>query len=351
MSQPARVLPETKLPDDTHIFHMTDDTGMFQHAKFTVPDPAYGYTTDDNARALIMATMLFETAGAKKYLDFVYTYMHFVLNARKGEGFRNFMDYNHNFREEKGSEDCFGRCLWGLGYVARSSRLPRGLRHAAVEILQVMSSQSYNLQSLRGRAYALLGLCYWNKAGNKLRRKLAWDLVRAFEENQDDGWKWFEERITYCNAIIPFALLKAYRVIPVKRWLDTGRESLDFLLGQTFRDGIFQPVGCKGWLEKGKKAAVYDQQPVEAGETLLACIEAYKVTGDKKYLGYAKACFDWYLGKNIAGVSLIDPDTGGCMDGITPHGPNENEGAESLISWFLAWLAWNKISHYAVETN
>lgn len=330
------------MPDDTHVFRMTDDTGMFQHAKYTVPDPSYGYTSDDNARALIMAAMLYETSGSRKYLDLAHIYMHFLLYARKGEGFRNFMDYDRNFHEEKGSDDCFGRCIWSLGYVSACSVLSQGLRETADYLLREMTGGCRNLRFIRSKAYAVLGLCHWGNGEKNMLRKLASDIARAFERNADGGWRWFEDKITYCNASLPLSMLEAYSAVSERRWLDTGLESLDFLLNTTFREGVFHPIGCNGWLEKGKEAAGYDQQPVEACETLLACVKAYGITKDKKYMEYAKGCLDWYTGKNTAGISLIDPDTGGCMDGITPSGPNKNQGAESLVSWLIAWLVWNK---------
>lgn len=331
--------------DDSHIFRMTDATGIFQHAKYAVPDPAHGYTTDDNARALLVAAMLWERFRVPRYLDLAYIYLRFILNAKNGDGFRNFMDYHHRFSEVTGSEDCFGRVIWSLGYVVSSSSLPRGLRQAAAFLLRETTGRAYRLQSIRGRAYTLLGLSLWQGADTNLIRKLAGDLVRLYQQNSGEGWRWFEEKITYCNASVPLALLAAFARVPEKKWLETGLASLDFLLTATIREGIFQPVGCKGWYERGKEIALYDQQPVEAGETLLACVKAYRITKDRRYLDAAETCYDWYLGKNIAGVSLIDPDTGGCMDGITPDGPNKNEGAESLLSWFFAWLVWDEVTN------
>ncbi len=331
------------MPDDAHVFRMTDDTGMFQHTKYTVPDPTHGYTTDDNARALIMATLLFETFGCPKYLDLAYRYMRFLLYAWDGKWFRNFMDYDRRFGEEKGSEDCFGRCLWSLGHVSACSALPSGLRATADCLLRTTVAGCRNLRFIRGKAYALLGLCRWRKAGMEdAVRELAADIACAFDRNARDGWRWFENRITYCNAVIPLALLEAYDTLQEKRWQDIGLESLGFLLDATFRGDIFHPVGCNGWFERSGKPAEYDQQPVEACETLMACVKAYGITKEQEYLKRAESCLAWYTGKNIAGVSLIDPDTGGCMDGITPAGPNRNEGAESLVSWLIAWLIWDQ---------
>ena len=38
-----------------HLLTLTDCVGILQHARFSVPDPQHGYSTDDQARALIVA--------------------------------------------------------------------------------------------------------------------------------------------------------------------------------------------------------------------------------------------------------------------------------------------------------
>lgn len=329
---------------DKHIFRMTDDTGMLQHAKYAVPDPRHGYTSDDNARALLAAVMLFETVGKSEYLDLAYKYIGFLLYAWNKKSFRNFMLYNRNFIEEEGSEDCFGRCFWCLGYVSASTALPAGLRSLADYLLRKAVDRCGELPSLRAKAYTLLGLCLWAKTGTQETvRILANDLVTAFTENAEEEWPWFENKITYCNAVIPWALFEAYTVLGERYLLDMSLAAFDFLLAVTFRADVFYPVGCKGWLVKGGEAALYDQQPVEACTTMLAGIKAFSLTDDPKYLNYAEDCFAWYEGKNIAGVSLIDSITGGCKDGIEPQGLNKNEGAESLVAWSIAWATRQKI--------
>lgn len=333
------------LPNDTHVFRMTDDTGMFQHALYGVPDPSEGYTTDDNARALIMAALLFEMTGKHNYLDLVGRYLGFLLYAQNGSWFRNFMDYDRRFAEERGSQDCFGRCIWALGFTASCPCLPAGIRDTAQAMLRRNIPGCNELSFLRSKAYAIIGLNHWyNKRSRELLTKLALDLGTAYEHCAGTRWKWYEETVTYCNAVLPRAMLAAHEATGEKRYLEIGLESLDFLLDATFAGGMFRPVGCKGWFPRGQTPAEFDQQPVEACETLLACLSAYKQTGEKAYCDRAQCCIEWYSGKNSLGISLIDPDTGGCMDGLTPEGLNRNEGAESLISWMIASLVWIKQS-------
>ena len=334
-----------KLPNDAYLFRMTDDTGMFQHARNAVPDPSEGYTTDDNARALVMAVLLYEAAGKPAYLELAARYLRFLLYARNGAWFRNFMDYDRRFREKKGSPDCFGRCIGALGFTASRKSLPAGIRKTAEDLLLQVLPGCDDLAFVRSKAYAVIGLHCWNGGPSReILGKLASGLRDAYERSSGAGWNWFEDQITYCNAVLPWAMLDAYEAAEEKRYLTIGLESLDFLLDNTFADGIFRPVGCRGWLPKGKAPAEFDQQPVEACGTLLACLKAFELTKKDVYQERAGQCLGWYTGQNVRNVSLIDPDSGGCMDGILPEGLNRNEGAESLVCWMTASLAWLRFS-------
>ena len=114
-------LPPLKLE---HLRHMTDETGILQHAFFTVPNYGEGYTIDDNARALMVSTLIQELGGeafdlSHRYLAFVW----YAFNAETGR-FRNFMDYQRNWLEDVGSEDSHGRALWSLGTALGRSTTP-----------------------------------------------------------------------------------------------------------------------------------------------------------------------------------------------------------------------------------
>lgn len=326
---------------DDHIFRLTDDTGMFQHCKYGIPDPTKGYTTDDNARALIMAVMLYEKYKKKKYLNLMYRYTSFVLNSLNAEGkFKNFMGYNREFLEEEGSQDCFGRCLWALGYTLASRSVPINIKGACRYILNKSISNVSKLTYPKAKAYAIIGLGYIDTDLSKeYIRKLADSLVKGYEEHKEENWNWFEDFMSYGNAVLPWSLLVAYRLLKQNKLLEVCIESMEFLKSVTFRKGYFKPIGCKGWFKKDGAPAEFDEQPLEACETLLACIEAYKVTGDREYLKAAEKCFDWFNGLNSKGLSLVDPDTGGCYDGITEDGVNFNQGAESIISYVISYLA------------
>lgn len=330
-----------QLPDERYIFRMTDDTGMFQHSICAIPDPNKGYTSDDNARALIMAAMFYQVSGEERYLDLVTRYLSFLAYAQNGSWFCNFMNYDRNFTEEKGSDDCFGRCLLALAFTASRPYLPDSIRNAADKIFRKTVDGCENLSFLRGKAYAAIGLCCKNQDKYRnLLSKLAYDIAVAYEHCAAADWKWFENEITYCNAVLPWSMLAAYEILNEKQYRKIGLESLDFLLEKTFVGNLFRPVGCNGWYKRGDTPAEFDQQPVEACGTMLACLKAFELTQNDVYRGYAQHCLKWYTGQNSLNISLIDTDTGGCMDGLTPDGLNRNEGAESLVCWIIASLVW-----------
>lgn len=328
--------------DDAHIFRMTDDTGIFQHTRYNVPDLEKGYTTDDNARALIMAVMLYEKERRPEYLALVYRYLAFILYAQNENGhFRNFMTYSRQFTESQGSEECFGRCLWALGYTLASTVMPGGVKAACTSAIRRALSQVHLLKCLRGQSYALMGLCLIaGSSSDSLIQSLAEAIAVCFEQcaNQKD-WCWFEDSLTYDNALLPWAMFVAYKKTGQQRFLDIARKSLTFLDQDAFRDGFFRPVGCIGWRIRGGEAALYDQQPVEASMSTLAHLAAYEITGDENMLQLARRSFAWYEGDNSCQKSMIDPETGGCYDGIMAEGQNLNQGSESIVGYCMASLA------------
>jgi len=328
--------------DDAHIFRMTDDTGMFQHARFSIPNLTEGYCTDDNARALIMAVMLYEKLPKPAYLALVYRYLGFVLYAQnESGGFRNFMTYSRQFTEREGSEDCFGRCLWALGYTLASSAMPRGVKESCAVAVSSALPKIRTLEWPRSQGYALIGLGFIEGSEvDGLMSGLADSLVNRFAHFAGEkDWRWFEDSLTWGNAVLPWALFAAYRRLGQDRLVQVARESLEFLDQVTFHDGFFRSVGCNGWFVRGGEMAKYDEQPIEACAATLAHLAAYQATGDCEMLKLARRSFAWYLGENSRRESLIDSETGGCCDGITLDGINRNQGAESIVGFCIAGLA------------
>lgn len=324
-----------------HIYHMTDDTGMLQHASYSVPNLDRGYSSDDNARALIMAVMLQMQKPSSETEQLMYRYTAFLRYVQNVDGtFRNFLGYDRRFTEKVGSEDNLGRCLWGLGFAYAQNIVPANMKKTIQSCIEPAIPHCAKLVSPRSKAYAILGLYYLDtEASNSMLVFLADALSDQYEQVSDGDWHWFEDIITYCNSILPRALLLAYKKTGTVRYRQIAIASLDFLETKTFRDGYFKPVGCNGWLKKNGIPAEYDEQPVEAGETALAYLDAYDITGDKRYFELASRTFAWYYGKNFKKLQMIDPDTGGCYDGICADGLNLNQGAESVVSYWIAYLS------------
>jgi hypothetical protein len=327
-----------------HIFHMTDDTGMFQHCIYGVPNLSEGYTSDDNARALIMAVNMYDQYRLKKVERLIYKYVSFLCYAQNSDGnFRNFMGYNREFLEKEGSEDCFGRCLWALCYTFASAATPQNVKKTVWKLIEKALPNCPNIIYPRAKAYTIIGLCLLDaEKSREYISKLAVSLAENYDHYNDGDWHWFEDNMTYSNAVLPWAMLSAYKITGENRYQKIGFESLQFLENMTFRKGYFKPIGCNGWLYKGNEPIEFDEQPVEACETTLVFLEAYSISGNNIFLDKAKTCFSWYYGNNSKNACLIDNETGGCYDGIEPDGLNHNQGAESVVSFWMAYLAINK---------
>jgi glycosyltransferase involved in cell wall biosynthesis len=346
-NEPVDVLPAL---NTKHLLTMTDDTGMFQHAIFTVPNTVEGYTTDDNARALIVSIFLEGDSALPdgvKQSDLSHRYLAFLwlaFNTDSGR-FRNFLGYDRRWLETAGSEDSHGRALWSLGTVLGHS-CDAGLRGAAGRLFEAAVPVTLPATSPRAWAYSILGMQAYldwfpgDRAIQGTRNTLANRLLAIYESSHTETWKWFEKSLSYSNARLSQALILAGGRSRNQRMIEAGIESLKWLVGEQHRngDGIFVPIGSNGFYVEGKEKARFDQQPVEACATVSACLEAYRVTKDPQWREHAQVAFSWFLGKNDLQVPLYDPATGGCRDGLHPDRMNENQGAESTLSFLMALL-------------
>ena len=337
-------LPPLKLD---HLRRMTDDTGMFQHAIFTVPNYREGYTIDDNARALTVSALL-EELGNEESLELASRYLAFVgyaFNTATGR-FRNFMDYQRNWLEESGSDDSHGRTLWALGTLLGRSNTP-ALHSMAGRLFEQALPVIIDTTSPRARAFALIGIHDYlrrfdgDRRASQVREELAGRLMGLYQNHRADEWRWYEESLTYCNAVLPNALLMSGQWIPNNDMTEAGLESLSWLADLQRADasgGHFVPIGSNGFYKRGGERARFDQQPVEAQAMVSACLEAHRITGDKSWHKEARRAFEWFLGRNDLNLPIYDPTTGGCRDGLHADRPNENQGAESTLAFLQAVL-------------
>jgi len=346
-------LPEIKLD---HLKALTDDTGILQHANYTIPDRTHGYCTDDNARALLVAAM------GQKYLPtnglglgfLSGHYLGFLLYAydEKNGRFRNFMTYSRQWMEEIGSEDAHARALWCLGKAVAFLDDPGHLAMSTTLFNKALRAVE-NFHSPRAIAFSLVGMhAYLHKFSGdsdvrRIREFLADRLFSQFKNNGTDAWPWLENALNYANGKLPHALLLSGQWMQRSDMIDMGLQSLKWLLSIQTEDDHFVPIGNNGWYEKGGPKARFDQQPIESNAMIEACVEAFNVTRDKTWIDSAVMCFNWFLGNNDLNLPLYDPKTGGCRDGLMADGINQNEGAESSLAWLLSLMTLQKL--YADE--
>jgi glycosyltransferase involved in cell wall biosynthesis len=350
-------LPETNL---SHLRLMTDDTGLLQHATFNVPRYADGYCLDDNARALL-AMALIEDAGvedANVVRALGSRYLAFVSHAFNVDQmrFRNFLTHARTWAEECGSDDSHGRALWALGAVVGRSSDP-GRQSLCGHLFHSALPAISSLSSPRAWAYALLGIDEYLRAFQgdshvqSVRKTLAERLLVLYQRSSATDWPWFEDRLTYCNARLPQALIASGARIGNDEMTAAGLVSLEWLVSiQRSKEGYFSPIG-NGFFVRGQQRASFDQQPVEACAMVSACVEAGRVTHQVHWDEAARRAFSWFFGQNELQQSLYEPSTGGCRDGLHSDRVNENQGAESTLSFLLALLDMRSADRVSLDTR
>ncbi|TFG61442.1 MAG: glycosyltransferase [Spirochaetales bacterium] len=336
------LLPAVKLD---HLYRMSDSTGIFQHASFTVPNFAEGYCTDDNARALVLTLMLQQSGNnAARINELAATYASFLNHAfdRESRRFRNFMSFDRKWLEEVGSEDCHGKALWALGLCMGHARHD-GFHMLAAELFEQALPVASGFTSPRSWAFTLIGIDQYlkrlsgDRRADQIREVLTEKLMQRYADASSEDWHWFEDVVSYANAKLSHALIVSGRSMNNSGMLDIGLKTLRWLVRiQTSDAGSFRPIGSNGFFKKGQKPALFDQQPIEAQATVSACIEAYYTTGDMFWTAEARRAFEWFLGRNDLGLALYDANTGGCRDGLHVDRLSQNEGAESTLAFLLS---------------
>jgi glycosyltransferase involved in cell wall biosynthesis len=342
LDQKPRELPELKL---NHLSRMTDSTGIFQHAIFSVPNFSEGYCTDDNARAFILGVLLSELGvDPEQVRTLATTYAAFLYHAFdfKTKRFHNHMSFDRRWLDEQGSEDCQARALWALGV---------GVGCSPYRSFQIMAGQLFTLglpaltefTSPRAWAFGIIGINEYlrrlrgDSLVNQTRETLTARLMELFEQNARPGWRWFEDSLSYDNAKLPHALILSGRVTGQPAMVERGLEALRWLTElQISEQGHFRSIGTNGFYHRGGLRADFDQQPIEAQAMASACLEAYRATSDVWWYEQAQCAFDWFLGRNDLGLELYSPKTGGCRDGLHVDRVNRNQGAESTLAFLLA---------------
>jgi hypothetical protein len=347
MVRPVKPKPFTaaQLPafNFAHINSLTDLTGIIQHAVFAMPNRKEGYCIDDNARAMLLAVWVGRNKKNQAATPLLPVYLSFIHYMQTSDGyFLNFMSYSKETHEERGSEDSFGRTLMALGFLINEGVTPL-LAKTGMDIFNKAYPHVGKLISLRAIANSIIGICQYIKYNypDDVKRdmviSLSDKLVDMYKDNQQPGWDWFEPILTYDNAIPPLALLNAYEVTSDEKYLTIALEAMSFLESKVFHEGVLRPIGNLGWLERdGPEAAQFDQQGIDVMAMVLFYQQAFRVTREQQYLTRMYKSYQWFLGANDLGLSLYDPATGGCADGLHSEGINLNQGAESTLSYWIS---------------
>lgn len=326
------------------ILALTDETGMFQHAKFSTIDRKEGYTTDDNARALITTLRYYNIFKDPESIRLANTYLTFLLHMQRSDGlFNNFLGFDRTFKDDVGSEDCIGRAIWASGYTLNSDASSE-MKFVAKEVIDRGLPSAHNFTSPRAHAFTILGLHHYYEAFPDDQNILdnieisANKLIEQYRLEAEEDWRWFEPYLTYANPRLPQALFAAYKSTKEPIYLKVAQSSMDFLIETQIVGDIFVPIGTQGWYRKNRIRALYDQQPIEASCMVEAALTALNSSSNENFKKTAQTAFEWYHGRNTQEVTLYNQETCTCFDGITPEGLNQNQGAEATLSYYLAYL-------------
>lgn len=345
-----------KMPDTQYLDFLTDSVGMLQHTYFSLPEVRFGYSTDDNARALIIAGSMYKKTKNKHYLHLMKTYLGFLRLAQEKNGkFHTLLNFQRQWTDTEDLADPYGRSMWAIGYtlfIIPSNPFSRTLdemfRHSMQQIEQI--------RDLRSIANTIIGLYYYIQAFETQKdsvsqainylKILSEVLVRNYNTHEEKGWEWFEDSMTYDNFRLPHALFCAFFITGEKLYENIAEKTLNCTLkyNYNFNKSYFDFIGQNGWLEKKGIKAKYDQQSLEAAGAVEAFAFAYFVTGKLSYFKKAHEAFSWFFGKNRNNAPLVTDEKDGVYDGLTKTGVNENKGAESIICFLIAWLCLQDVS-------
>jgi len=317
-------------PPFGHLFRLTDHIGLLEHADGTTPLREHGYCVDDAARGLVVVCR--EPPPRHELATLGRRYLYFLAQAQAPEGgFRNRLGYDRRWRDEPGTQDCWGRALWGLGTAAA-----RGPAAAMREesLARFGSGAKFRSEWPHAMAFAALG------AAEVLDilpdHQVALGLLDAAvgvigKPSASAAWPWPAPRLSYANAAIAEAVIVAGWRLDLDPVLRDGLRMLEWLLAGETRNGHLSVVPAGGW-GQGERRPGFDQQPIEVAALADACARATAVTGDSSWLNGVGMCVAWFLGDNDAQIPLLDAQTGGGHDGLGPVGRNRNQGAESTLA-------------------
>lgn len=360
---PQLALIEKNLPKINlrHFTDLTDSFGMLQFAKLTTPDPNSGYTTDDNARALVAMVNHLEIFRNAKVLPLIKIFLKYIDFASEESGkFYNYVNYDRTIPLEKNTlednDDTWSRTMLALAVTASSKHLSTSLRKKAVRLFKKGSRNSPAKHHRRANAFYAKALVEWMKydPSGEIKNQLTEccdNLVSLYKEHTTQNWQWFENSLTYSNSVMPEALILAYQITKKTEYLEIAKESMDFLIIYSFDGEMCVPIGRNGWFQKGGEKQIHDQQPEEVATLVQSLKVFYEITGDHKYKKLMNIAFSWFTGNNTLHQVVYDQVTGGCFDGVGKDEVNLNQGAESTVMYLLARLKMEEGVHPSSDTK
>ena len=317
-------------PPFRHLLRLTDHVGLLEHAEGIMPRREHGYCVDDVARGLVVVCR--EPSPRHELVTLARRYLYFLAQAQAPDGrFRNRLGYDRRWRDDPGTHDCWGRALWGLGTAAA-----RGPAMAIREesLTRFVSGAQVRSEWPHAMAFAALGAAEVLDVspGHPAALGLLGTAVGVIgEPSASAAWPWPAPRLSYANAAIAEAVIVAGWKLGDDSVLRNGLRMLEWLLAGETRDGHLSVVPAGGW-GQGEHRPGFDQQPIEVAALADACVRAAAVTGDSSWLNGVGMCVAWFLGDNDAKVPLLDAQTAGGHDGLSPAGRNRNQGAESTLA-------------------
>lgn len=337
-------LPPVRL---NHLAHLMTPFGIWQHTRYAEPWVEHGFSIDDQARALIVGVWLYQLMPTQPVWlvcedpalpeQLIETCLRYIEQAQLSNGrFHNFRSAEGEWLDEVGSDDSFGRTVWALQTLAQA--LPHTeWAGRARKLLELALPHATHLKPSRTIAFLLM-----EETEPHRLHALGRVLAERYLQTREPDWRWFEPFLTYDNPRIPQALLRAGLQLQNPKWILMAREAFEFLAEVTFSEvGYFNPIGSDGWYFRGKMRAQFDQQPICAGATVEAFLDAWQgFERYKPFRRYAQRALMWYHGENAHQIALYDPETGDVYDGLNALGVNLNRGAESVISYLMARIRW-----------
>ncbi len=332
-----------------HLLTLVDDVGIVQHADGVVPNRASGYCVDDVARLVIVALGLDRDPDDRTFARTVALGVGFLRHAwdPAALGMHNFMSYDRRWLDNPHNGDHVGRAIWALGAVI-AAQPPRAVSAPSLRLMTELGAAARRTDSLRTMAFAVIGLTRPPSGAlpselRDLLPQLAEQLLAAYRDSRGPDWPWFEDRLTYDNARLSQALIAAGHRLKKDAMLTAGLEGLGWYGTQCGLDRDHVRLIGNSWQRSSRSPRRPeidgDEQPLDAAALVEALTEAMAATGQRAHGVAAVRAFEWFLGRNRLGEPVYDFTTGGCHDGLSASGLNDNEGAESTLAYFQALLA------------